>query len=177
MSYQFNYLLGQDIPRFKIYDSDWNEIETIDLMLCGLDGLEEKNPPQVIEHPLLIGKIVRKIIGRYKDFTLSYSDYSPIENSKKIEKIIDYFNEINYPNYHIILYPNIDIPTRWFEINDTTDDLTINNMKHGVKAIGNRGMVLKFQSKYLQNKLKWTDPNDVQYLCSVYPRKGVLQTA
>jgi hypothetical protein len=178
MSYQFNYLLGQDVPRFKIYDSNWNEIETIDLMLCGLDGLEEKRDKRYIEHELLSGKISRKEIGHYKDFTLSYSDYSPIENSKKIEKIMDYFVEENYPDYHIILYRNIDILTNHYEIIDTTDDLTINNMKHGIKAIGNRNLVLKFKTKYLQKRLNWSDPNDVQYHgCSPELIIGVLQIA
>ncbi len=171
----YQYVLGQQYPIFIIKNLNGVEIERISLDLCGINGLTINEKTKNIEHQLLNGANIFRRQGSYLEFILDYADYSPGSNSLRINHLRKMFAS---NLCEITIIPFSDMKHFNFIVNDTTKELTLKQMKNGINAIGNAGIVLSFETKYLQPYIKWPDPNTNMIAGSYkYPLMGYLNTA
>lgn len=154
-----DYINGSSYPIFKIYNSSDVLVDTIALNLCDEKGLTETYEFIKITHDLLNYSIVQKVKGFHLNFELSYESWSKKEHSMKIARLFDYI--INTNDYKFILTPRVDVLNRYFEVINVNDSLTINIMRNGLNAIGNKGINLQFKTKWLGTNLQWVDPTDL----------------
>ncbi|MDD5362300.1 MAG: hypothetical protein PHN88_09220 [Ignavibacteria bacterium] len=153
-----NYVDGWQNPKFIIRDSEGNEIEVIELMLTGAEGLVRDMIPNILIHPLASGDIVAVPKGFHYTFTLSYQEYSPADNTLKIGRIWDYWQD----GHEIILFPRKEILSKYYSVY-FLDGFSMGIMKGGENAPGNRLITLKLGTKKLQNKLEMVDPNNINF--------------
>lgn len=152
-----NYVNGYSFPIFYIKNSNNVVTETIELALTGEDGLTEKFDLISIKHDLLNYTTSQKYLGHHVYFSLSYSEYSNLNNTLKIGKLIDYI--LN--NQRIFLQPRADILGRVYEV-IYTGDLQLGLNKGKIHAQGNKNIVLEFRTKSIQSRqLNIVNPNDL----------------
>ncbi len=151
------YITGYSKPRFLIINSSGLIIDTIDLNLCGTDGLTENYEFYLAKHNLLNYSEVTYFYGYHINFNLSYSEYSNKTNSLAISKLINHI--LN--NYKLIIVPRIDILNRYYNVNYTGDSITLNILNNGANSIGNKSIELNFRTSELQTQMKWLNPDDL----------------
>ena len=152
-----NYVNGYDAPVIYIKNSNNVVTDTIELSLTGEDALTEKYELISISHSLLNYSTSTKYLGHHVYFSLSYSEYSNLENTLKIGKLIDYI--LN--NQRIFLEPRKDIKSRVYEV-IYTGDLQLGLNKGGIHAQGNKNIVLEFRTKNIQSQqINLVNPNDL----------------
>lgn len=156
MSYQ--YVNGYSNPKFKILNGN-QEVETISLDYCGVNGLVESNEFIYVNHNLIDYSTLQTIKGLHIHFTLDYVDYSDLNNTLSIQNIINYA----IAGFRVFLYPRAET-YRNFEVILELDSVDIGIMKGGEKSIGNKLLQLKFRTKYLQSNLAWINPNNISLI-------------
>lgn len=155
-----NYINGYQYPRILVKDETNTIIRTIDLDLCGINGLTEEYAEDF--------KRIELENGRYIDydnrasritFTLDYSEYVKKNNLFLIESIF-YYNSI--PSYTLLLYPRVDVLARNFEVRLLDGTFSLGILTGGAKAIGHKNPVIKFVTATTGSK-KFID-TDLLYL-------------
>jgi len=150
----YNFIDGYSNPVFHISNAITKTKEIINLDLCDEAGLTKEYELFAIKHDLLDYSTETNWQGFHIHFTLPYS-YSDKINTMNIKKLINYILDKNI-NYVINLQPRID-NINTYEVICTTDKFTLNIMKGGTKAIGNKISELTFRTKYIQTKIDWVD--------------------
>ena len=112
-----NYINGYSTPQFKIYNSSNVEETTIDLNLCGQDGLMENYEFFSTRHNLLNYQENVNWYGFHINFNLSYSEYSDKTNALKIMKLINYIMN----DYRIKIIPRTDLLRRQYDPHPRND--------------------------------------------------------
>lgn len=152
-----NFVNGYSFPIFYIKDTNNNVTDKIELDLTGEDGLTEKYELISIKHDLLNYSTAQKYLGHHVYFSLSYSEYSSLENTLKIGKLIDYI--LN--NQRIFLQPRADILSKVYEL-IYTGNLELGLNKGKIHAQGNKNIVLEFRTKNIQSQqINLINPNDL----------------
>lgn len=153
-----NYINGYSTPKFVIKDPDSQAIiDTIELNLCGSDGLSEEYEFIAIKHKLLNYSEYSKWMGYFINFTLSYSEYSSKSNSLKVMALINY---ILY-GCDITLYPRTDVLSRVFDVNFAGDSMKLGILRGGINSVGNKGIELSFRTKNILTEINWIDPDEI----------------
>jgi len=168
------FINGHREPAFKIYDINYNFIETIILNLCDEDGMEEYNEYDVIWYKAIDKSEDPYWNGIRKHFTLNYGSWSEAVNSMKIRKIVNYATKNNLYIIHII--PRYDYEFRNYRVNYSGEPITLGIHGGGLNAIGNTKISLKFKTKYLISELDWINPNNILYPVNIHPKVIYLQT-
>jgi hypothetical protein len=169
------YINGYRYPRFIIKTSAGLAVETINLSLCGRDGLLETYDFNLVTVEQENMSKYQKSIGGKITFTLNYSDHSNRTNSLNIGKIIDYILEIH--NYKIFLIPRSEYTWRVFEVIYSGDPIDLQIAKGGVNSRGMKGLVLKFETKDKVTDVNWWNPSLDQYLITTNVIRVLYETA
>ena len=151
------YVNGSSFPIFYVKDSGNNTTDTIALPLCGADGLTERFETVFIEHELQNYSSVKKFLGHHVYFNLSYSDYSNLDTTLKIGKLMNYI--LN--NNRLVIQPRAEILSRSFSVIFTGNEFELGILKGGVRAGGNRGINLQFRTTKIQSQITFVNPNDL----------------
>jgi hypothetical protein len=149
----YKYVNGYGKPKFKIYNSNNELIETIDLPACNTEGEPESYQREgTTVHSLLKGRLVTKPrIDTGKTYRISwrlnYNRHISGEDCLKIMKIINYSDS----GYKLVLIPYDDMPLRQFEVVFLTDEFTLEIKKGGKYAEGMYITSLDFTTVELHN--------------------------
>ena len=155
-----NYINGVSYPRILVKNSLNEIIDTIDLDLCGANGLTEEYTEDFKRIELESGRFIDyDTRGSRITFTLDYSEYIKKANLFLIERIF-FYNSI--PEYTLLLYPRLDVLARNFEVRLLDGTFSLGILTGGVNAKGHKYPVLKFITATTGSKL-FIDP-DLLYL-------------
>jgi hypothetical protein len=167
------YINGYRYPRFIIYTSAGVFVETINMDLCGPDGLKETYDFNIIEVEQENMTVYQKSIGGRITFELNYSQHSSRNNSLNIGKLIDYILETH--NYKIFLTPRIEYTWRNFEVVYTGNPIDLRISKGGSSARGMKDMILTFKTKEKITDLNWWNPALDQYYITTNEIRVLLE--
>lgn len=110
------YINGVSFPIVKIKDTSGAVVDTINLDLCGANGLIEEYTEDFKR--VVLGKNKKKIDYDFKGtdiiFILDYSEYSATGNLFDIELIKTYNRSPEL--YNLFLIPHSDLPGRSFQV-------------------------------------------------------------
>jgi len=169
------YINGYRNPEFVITDKNNNFIERIALHLCDKDGLTEENIYERNIYKIIDRNIDVDNIGFHTQYTLSYASKSLSTNSMLIDTLHKYCMRTDL--YDITIIPRSDIQDRSRKVAFINDNLKVGIKRGGVKARGNKGIVLVFQTVELQKDLNWIDPNNIRYIgYAISQINGFLET-
>jgi hypothetical protein len=157
----------------KLFEGGWQnplfviklgtvEIDRIELMMTGSEGLIESYEDDTSIHKRMSGRLSTKRRGFYTNFSLSYLEYSPLDNQSKIKKIANYYYD-EYNDYTIYLYPRKEILQSYYEV-IFAKGFEQGIMKGGAQAKGNRLTKLEFKTVERQRQFNIVDPNFVNYI-------------
>lgn len=155
-----NIINGFSFPRFRVLDANNNLIEELDLRLT-TGGLIEEYVDEDIIHTLEKDNEIVKIYngGKFRiNFTLNYENYIKKDNLFKILKVIKY-EKVN--NYKIFFIPHVDALGRAYRVTYTGEALQLYISKGGDYAVTNKGIIVKWNTKKLE-EINWLD-TDNQY--------------
>ncbi len=168
------YINGYKYPRFIIKTSAGAAVETINLSLCGNDGLIETYDFNLVTVEQENMTKYQKSIGGKITFTLNYSDHSNRTNSLSIGSLINYILEIQ--DYKIYLIPRSEYTWRVFEVIYSGEAIDLQIAKGGVNARGMKGLVLKFETKEKVLDVNWWNPALDQYYVTTNVIKILYET-
>lgn len=151
-----DFINGCRNPIIKIYDGIYL-IETINLPLPDKGGLIEDPGVESEETEYYDGEKDIDTDGYRITWDISYKSQTVKETSLAIYRLFIYQKN----KFKMVLIPRADVPQRGFVVNFMNDSMPFGILKGGKKARGNKGMILKFETKYLEQDLKWTDPDNI----------------
>lgn len=148
------YINGYDAPKFVIRDVlTGGFVNSFILDLQNIGGLQES-----YEYPGNISHIKADYSKSVKSrncriiFNMDYSGYTDMENSMKIDSIMNYWEQEDSNHskiYKIILYPFSDNPYRSFEVNYTGETFDWAPMIGASKRTGDRIINWRWETKEL----------------------------
>lgn len=147
-------ITGHGQPRFAIRDSLGYLVEIITLPQTNENGFIETYEERFIEHEFLNYNYERKLIGVHINFTFNYDTFISMQTGIKIGKLLRY----GLNNYRIFLTPRIDIPSRYYEVIGQNNSLELKVLRGGIYSNGNKGVILKYKTRFLQHSYNWLDP-------------------
>lgn len=165
---------GYREPAFRLVKISDSTEETVQLVLCDTDGMEEYNEFKVIWYDIINGKRIPKWRGIRKHFILSYSAWSDVINSMKIQTIVN--RALDNANYRIYIIPRYDYAFRNYKSNYSGEPISVGIHGGGLDAIGNTKIILKFETEELVSALDWINPNDILYPTTIHPHVISLET-
>lgn len=147
----YEFVNGYQYPKFEIYDSNNNFVDTFTLHCPNESGMVEEYETKGIVHDLLSYERYTNWKGYHIYFTINYDEWTKLENTLLIKNLMNYI----IGNYKIFLYPRSDNRYLKWEVVYMGDTFSLGILKGGLKADGNYGIVLKFRTKYIQTNIKW----------------------
>ena len=168
------YLNGISYPKFLITDVNFNTKDTIILPLTNSKGLIETYEEQSVFCTYLDYTRVKKILGYNVNFTLNYDEYTSKGTLLKIYRLLHWeysFRLPEYAGYRIFLYPRADVLSRRFEVIGRNENMNLTLLRGGSSALGHRGIVLNYTTKYLSN-WDWKDPDTE----TIVPFENIITT-
>lgn len=159
-----SFVNGYSEPRFVVrLQSNNSLVDTIDLDLTAEDGLIERYTPEMdIVHVLLSGEKTKRPKGYRITFELDYS-FSNRANTFKIASLLNYASAVtgNEATYKFILFPRVDVLSRFYEVIYIGEPVDLGIMKGGANAPGNKLIRIAFETVNLQNQVGWLNPDDL----------------
>lgn len=150
-----NFINGCGKPTIKVIDGELL-IETIELPMPDKNGLIEDPTPQITETEFYNGEIDIDTEGYRITWEISYAAKTTKPTSLAIYRLLQYQKQ----KKKLILIPRSDSSRRGFVVLLVNTNLPFGILKGGTEARGNKGMVLRFKTKFLEPDIKWIDPND-----------------
>lgn len=172
----YNYLNGVSYPQFQIIDGNGVVKQTIQLPITNSKGLIENYIEKNISYEFLDYRKEKKILGYNVNFTLHFDEWTSKKTLLKIYQLLHWeytFRLPGYENYKIILTPRVDAPSRNFDVIGTNENMSLGVMRGGVNAIGNKGIILNYTTKYLSN-WGWIDPDTEDDLIMDYQQTLII---
>lgn len=155
-----NYINGYSYPQIVVKDIATNEtITTINLDLCGVNGLTENYTESFRRVELLTGELITyDCRGSRIEFILDYSEYVKKNNLFNIEYIFHY---ASLPDtYKLLLIPRIDNLSRYFEVMLSDGTYSLGILGGGSLSKGHKLPVIKFITvNYVSKDFMDTDLN------------------
>ena len=150
------FINGCGYPIVKIYNGH-TLIETINFPIPDKDGLVEDPGAKLTKTEYLCGENDYDTEGFRMNWVISYKTQTIKPYSLAIGRLFLYQKN----KFKIVLVPRNDVPNRGFIVNFINDSMPFGILKGGRKARGNKGMILKFEVKDLEQDLNWRDPNEI----------------
>lgn len=148
------YINGYDAPKFVIRNAETNDfVASFVLDLQNIGGMQEsyEYAGNISHLKADYSKSVKTRNPRII-FSMDYSSYTDMENSMKIDSIMNYWDQEDSNHnkiYRIILYPFSDNPYRSFEVNYTGETFDWSPMIGSSKRTGDRIIGWRWETKQL----------------------------
>jgi len=147
---------GSGHPIVKIFNG-FTLVETMNFPIPDKEGLIEDPQPDTIDLEFWDGEKFIITRGYRILWNISYKAKIIRPHSLAIGRLYDYQKN----NFKIVLIPRSNASRRGFTVNFMNKSMPFGILKGGIKARGNRGMFLLFETKYLEQSLNWINPDEI----------------
>lgn len=155
-------ILGYGRPRLVVVGVPQSGYGSHSYLLPPLnqEGLDEANIPEKITHTLAYERrVIQKIIGVRKRFTLHYEGYIPGQDCLNIQAALDF----EIAGRQLRFYPRDMNMSYKFEVFCSNAELVLKTMR-GKFPVGMKGLTLEFTTNKVYPKYGWTSIENLNNL-------------
>ncbi len=165
----FNYRNGSKPWKIQVWenfapkkDSGDNFIQCI-FPICNTAGAIENHTPDSITKRTIGRKKINKLFGWDSQYVFHYDKWAAPVVLDNFKIIADHWQQKeSYPNLQLMLFPRLDTLGRYLAVYPSEETIQIAIMRGGVNAVGNKGVILKFNAVELSSEFPIYDPNNLQ---------------